>query len=405
MPKIWAADSALQHEGQAASAPGAMPPAVPPPPFAAIVVAAGQGLRAGQPVPKQFALWRGKPVVRHSVEALLAGGADPVVVAIAPNSEELAKDALEGLECVTLADGGETRQQSVLNALEALAPAAPSHVLIHDAARPNLPPEIIARLLDALGEAGGAVPVLPVVDSLLTAEKGKMAGRAEREALRRVQTPQAFRFAEILAAHRVWTGEPSAGDDAQVLHAAGGTVALVEGDARLAKLTFAQDFAAIAPSVRVGMGYDVHRLAAGEELWLGGVLIPHDKGLAGHSDADVALHAVVDALLGAIGEGDIGTHFPPSDPRWKGADSATFVLHAAELVRQARYGVGNLDLTIVCEAPKIGPHRPAMRARIAELLGVDIAAVSVKATTTEGLGFAGRGEGIAAQAVASLIRF
>lgn len=404
MPKIWATDSALQHEGQAASAPRAMSPAPPLPPFAAIVVAAGQGVRAGQAVPKQFALWRGKPVVRHSVEALLASGANPLVVAIAPGSEERAKEALRELDGVSFVAGGETRQQSVCNALEALAPAAPTHVLIHDAARPDLPDEVIARLLDALRQAPGAVPVLPVVDSLLAADGGRMAGPADREALRRVQTPQAFRFDTILAAHRAWRGGSNAGDDAQVLHAAGGTVALVEGDPRLAKLTFAEDFAAAAPAVRVGMGYDVHRLAAGEELWLGGVLIPHDQGLAGHSDADVALHAIVDALLGAIGEGDIGTHFPPSDARWKGADSASFLLYAAELVRHAGYGVGNVDLTIVCEAPKIGPHRPVMRARIAELLGVDIDAVSVKATTTERLGFTGRGEGIAAHAVASLLR-
>jgi 2-C-methyl-D-erythritol 4-phosphate cytidylyltransferase / 2-C-methyl-D-erythritol 2,4-cyclodiphosphate synthase len=372
------------------------------PPFAAIVVAAGQGLRAGQQVPKQYARCRGKPVVRHSVEALLACGADPLVVAIAPEADELALEALAGLPQVTLVYGGDTRQRSVSNALEALAETAPEHVLIHDAARPDLPRTVVERLLAALAGSPGAVPVLPVIDSLVVAEAESMAGPARREELRRVQTPQAFRFNAILAAHRAWASEADAGDDAQVLHAAGGEVSLVEGDARLAKLTFAEDFAVDAPAVRVGMGYDVHRLAPGEELWLGGVLIPHHKGLAGHSDADVALHAIVDAILGALGQGDIGTHFPPSDPKWKGAASALFVEHAAALAREAGYAIAHVDCTLICEAPKIGPHRAAMRDRIAGLLGVAPSAVSIKATTTEGLGFTGRSEGIAAQAVATL---
>ena len=374
------------------------------PPFAAIVVAAGQGLRAGQPVPKQFALWRGKPVVRYSVEALLAAGATRVVVAIPSGAESLAQDALAGLTGFDLVTGGRTRQNSVANALEYLSATPCEHVLIHDAARPDLPSAVVARLLSALGDHAGAIPVLPVVDSLALDERGVMAGTADRDSLRRVQTPQAFRFADILAAHRLAGAGSSAGDDAQVLRAAGGEIALVAGDERLAKLTYAEDFIPALPSIRTGMGYDVHRLAAGEELWLGGIRIEHDKGLAGHSDADVGLHALVDAILGAIGEGDIGSHFPPSDPQWKGASSDRFLSHAVGLAREAGYGIGNVDLTLICEAPKIGPHRSAMRARIAELLGVDIARVSVKATTTERLGFAGRGEGIAAQAIASLIR-
>lgn len=384
-----------------------MAPAPPPaalPPFAAIVVAAGQGLRAGQPLPKQYAQWRGKPLVRHSVAALLDAGAAPVVVAIAPGTDDLATRALAGLAGVTLVEGGGTRQQSVGRALEAMAAHSPDNVLIHDAARPDVPAEVICRLLAALRDLPGVVPVLPVVDSLLHASEGRMAGAADRGALRRVQTPQAFRFADILAAHRAWEGKPNAGDDAQVLHAAGGEVALVNGHERLAKQTFAEDFTASAPSVRVGMGYDVHRLAAGEELWLGGIRIPHDKGLAGHSDADVALHAIVDALLGALGEGDIGTHFPPSDPVWKGAASGLFVEHAAQLAREAGYTVAHVDCTLICEAPRIVPHREAMRARIAQLLGMSAQAVSIKATTTEGLGFTGRREGIAAQAVATLQR-
>lgn len=373
------------------------------PPLAAIVVAAGKGLRAGQPLPKQFASWRGKPLVRHSVEALAAAGADPIIVAIPEGAEVLAREALAGIDGVELVTGGATRQGSVRRGLEALAPRAPSAVLIHDAARPALARPVIERLMAALGEHAGAIPVLPVVDSLALDDGGTMGGSAEREALRRVQTPQAFLFPDILAAHRAWPGEPAAGDDAQVLRAAGGTVALVEGDEALAKLTFAEDFMTRRPPIRTGMGFDVHRLAPGEDLWLGGMFIPHDRGLAGHSDADVALHALVDALLGAIGEGDIGSHFPPSDPQWKGAASSRFVEHAAALVAAAGYEIANVDLTIICEAPRIGPHRDAMRARIAQLLAIDARGVSVKATTTEGLGLTGRGEGIAAQAIATLV--
>ncbi len=373
-------------------------------PFAAVIVAAGQGLRAGQPLPKQFALWRGKPVVRHSAEALWAAGASPIMVAIPEGADELAAAALAGIPGVRLITGGATRQQSVRLALEALAGSAPARVLIHDAARPVLPLAVIERLVAALDAQPGAIPVLPVVDSLTAAEGALMGAPAQREALRRVQTPQAFRFAEILAAHRNWTEAAAAGDDAQVARADGLAVVLVEGDELLHKLTFASDFAAAAPAVRVGTGYDVHRLATGEELWLCGVKIDHDRGLAGHSDADVAIHALVDAILGAIGSGDIGSHFPPSDPQWKGASSDRFLVHAVKLAAEAGYRIGNVDVTIVCEAPKIGPHREAMRLRLAELLGTGVEAVSVKATTTEKLGFTGRGEGIAAQAAATLLR-
>jgi 2-C-methyl-D-erythritol 4-phosphate cytidylyltransferase/2-C-methyl-D-erythritol 2,4-cyclodiphosphate synthase len=375
----------------------------PSPRTAAVVVAAGRGVRSGQALPKQFASWRGKPVVRHSVDALVRAGVTPVVVVIPEGAEAAARAALAGLE-VALVTGGETRQQSVRNGLEALAADPPAQVLIHDAARPLLPAEVIARLDAALVDHEAAIPVLSVVDSLAHVAGVMMGQPADREALRRVQTPQAFRFPAILAAHRAWPGAPDAGDDAQVAQAAGIAVALVEGDEALRKLTFAADFAAAAPPVRVGTGYDVHRLAEGEDLWLCGVRIEHPQGLAGHSDADVAIHALVDALLGAIGAGDIGQHFPPGDPQWQGASSDRFLSHAAALVAEAGYAIGNADVTIVCEAPKLAPHREAMRARLAELLGVDIGAVSVKATTTERLGFTGRGEGIAAQAVASLVR-
>jgi 2-C-methyl-D-erythritol 4-phosphate cytidylyltransferase/2-C-methyl-D-erythritol 2,4-cyclodiphosphate synthase len=375
------------------------------PSTAAVIVAAGQGLRAGQPVPKQFARWRGKPVVRHSVEALAAAGISPIVVAIPAGTHEIAAAALEAVDEVRLITGGDTRQQSVRLGLEALAGDAPDHVLIHDAARPLVPAAVVSRLLTALVTQPGAIPVLPVVDSLAHAEGTLLGSPARRETLRRVQTPQAFRFSAILAAHRAWNGEPNAGDDAQVAQAAGLEIALVEGDEALHKLTFASDFADGSPALRVGSGYDVHRLAAGEELWLCGVRIEHPRGLAGHSDADVAIHALVDALLGAVGAGDIGQHFPPSDPQWRGVSSDRFLAHALMLVGQAGYMVANVDVTLICEEPRIGPHRETMRARLAELLGVEVAMVSVKATTTERLGFTGRGEGIAAQALATVARF
>lgn len=372
---------------------------------AAIVVAAGQGLRAGQPVPKQFALWRGKPVLRHSVEALAEAGVTPIVVAIPEGADDLAAQALAGIPGVRFVTGGATRQQSVRIGLELLSRDDPALVLIHDAARPILPRAVIDRLVTALATHPGAIPVLPVIDSLAHCEPDDVMGApARREDLRRVQTPQAFRYAEILAAHRDWPGEPQAGDDAQVARAAGLTVAMVPGDEALHKLTFASDFGENLPPVRVGTGYDVHALAQGEELWLCGVQIDHSHGLTGHSDADVAIHALVDAMLGAIAAGDIGQHFPPSDPQWRGACSAQFLAHAAKLVAEAGYTLAHADLTIICEAPKIGPHREAMRASLAAILGVPVGQVSVKATTTERLGFTGRREGIAAQAVATLVR-
>lgn len=381
-----------------------MPAPSPTPPFAAIVVAAGKGLRAGQSLPKQFAPWRGKPLLRHSVEALAQAGANPLIIVIPEDAEAVTSQALRGRDVTRFVTGGATRQLSVRAALEALEGDAPERVLIHDAARPVLPSAVIARLVEALEGHTGAIPVLPVIDSLALEQGGTMVGCAERERLRRVQTPQAFHYRAILEAHRAWQGEASAGDDARVALAAGLEVVMVEGDERLKKLTFAEDFMEAAPPVRSGTGYDVHRLVEGEELWLGGIRIPHDKGLSGHSDADVAIHALVDALLGAAGAGDIGAHFPPSDPQWKGAASDRFLAHAATFVAKAGYRIGNVDVTIICEAPKIGPHREAMRARLAEIMGVDTGCVSVKATTTEGLGFTGRGEGIAAQAIATIVR-
>ena len=365
---------------------------------AAIVVAAGQGLRAGGNVPKQFAPWRGKPLVRHSVEALMRAGVARIVVVIPAGAEAMARNALAGLDVEFIA-GGATRQDSVAAGLALLTNRPPDAVLIHDAARPGLSSPVIGRLLQALESASGAVPVLPVVDSLYRDGSGPVA----RDALFRIQTPQAFRFGDILAAHRDWSGTTTAGDDADVARAARLEVALVEGDEALRKVTYAADLATSQRYSRTGFGFDVHRLAVGEELWLCGVKIEHSHGLSGHSDADVALHALTDAVLGAAAAGDIGDHFPPSDPQWRGASSDRFLAHAVALAAEAGYGVAHVDVTIVCEAPRIGPHKAAMRARLAVILKIDVSAVSVKATTTERLGFTGRGEGIAAQAVATLV--
>ena len=380
---------------------------VPLPSFAAVIVAAGKGLRVGGDTPKQFREWRDKPVLQHSADALVTAGCERIVVVAPKGLHAEAKAAAGNPDNAIIVDGGRTRQDSVRAGLEALAEFQPERVLVHDAARPDLPQSVIERLLNTLGSHPGAIPTLPVVDSLAVASDAQtMAGKADREVLRRVQTPQAFRYSDILAAHRAWTGATDAGDDAQVLAASGGSVALVEGDERLKKITFAEDFAdgMSTAHFRVGQGYDVHRLQPGEELWLCGIQLEHDKGLAGHSDADVALHAITDAVLGAIGDGDIGTHFPPSDPRWAGARSGQFLEHAVKLAGRAGYALGNIDLTIICEAPKIGPHRPAMRSEVARLTALDEGAVSIKATTTERLGFTGREEGIAAQAIVSLTK-
>ncbi|BEV00535.1 bifunctional 2-C-methyl-D-erythritol 4-phosphate cytidylyltransferase/2-C-methyl-D-erythritol 2,4-cyclodiphosphate synthase [Novosphingobium olei] len=373
---------------------------------AAIIVAAGKGLRAGGEVPKQFARWRGAPLLRHSAQAMAKAGIAPIVVAIPAGWDDVAAQALSGLDEIVLVHGGETRQESVRLSLQALEEHRPTNVLIHDAARPDLPARVIEDLVTALASKPGAIPVLPVVDSVVRGDEGVRVKSVSRDGLYRVQTPQAFRFAEILAAYRAWQGVADAGDDAEVGQAAGLAIGLVQGDQRLRKVTFATDLEEISlpeRHPRTGLGFDVHRLAEGEELWLCGIRVPHDKGLAGHSDADVAIHALVDAILGAIGAGDIGDHFPPSDPQWKGASSDRFLAHAVALARKAGYRPGNVDVTIICEAPKIGPHKPAMRARLAKIMGADIDQVSVKATTTERLGLTGRGEGIAAQAVAVMV--
>jgi 2-C-methyl-D-erythritol 4-phosphate cytidylyltransferase/2-C-methyl-D-erythritol 2,4-cyclodiphosphate synthase len=373
----------------------------------ALLVAAGSGSRAGSDLPKQYRRLAGKPVLLHALAGLRHPRIEEVRVVIGRGQETLYSDAIGAASLPSPLTGGAERRISVLNGLEAVAAEGGSDiVLIHDAARPFLRAEVVDRLIAALDEVDAAVPVLPVVDTLARGD-GTLGETVPREGLVRVQTPQAFRFDAILAAHRAWQGG-AATDDAQVARAAGIAVATVEGDTMLEKLTYEEDFARAEERLRArmvsrtGMGFDVHAFADGESLWMGGILIPHERGLAGHSDADVLLHAVTDALLGAIGEGDIGVHFPPSDPQWRGAASSRFVEHARSLI-EARWGrIDHVDATIIAEAPKIGPYRDAIRRSLAALLRLPLERVSIKATTTERLGFTGRGEGIAAQAIATV---
>lgn len=368
----------------------------------ALLMAAGTGERAGGPIAKQLAMLGGKPLLSWPYKTLTAHpGIDAVIVVTAAALIEPVAVALAGAKIVV---GGATRQASVAAGLAAAEGA--DRVLVHDAARPLLPAAVIDRVLAALDTHEGATPALAVADTLARSD-GALGDTVPRDTLVRIQTPQAFRAATLRAAHSA-AQDDAATDDAQLVRRLGGAVALVQGDPMLEKVTYPEDFAAAEARLaarlisRSATGFDVHRLEAGEELWLGGVLVPHDKGLSGHSDADVALHALTDALLGTIGAGDIGTHFPPTDPQWKGAASHQFLTHAVDMIAAGGGVIDFADLTLICEAPKIGPHRDAMRARIAELLRIPPSRVSVKATTTERLGFAGRGEGIAAQAIATV---
>ena len=362
-----------------------------------LIVAAGKGERTGSVLPKQYAPIAGRPMLAWSHAAFAAHPAiDDIVVAIGADQEALLKKVLPG---ATYVIGGDTRRDSVRHGIEAIGQA--DRILIHDAARPFVSAAVIDRLLSALDAADGAIPVLPVADTLVAAD----GANVPRAGLSRVQTPQAFRFDIVRRAHVDWQGDAPT-DDAQMVRALGGSVALVQGDAMLEKVTWPEDFAVAEGRVgwetRMATGFDVHRLQDGEELWLGGIRVPHHQGLSGHSDADVALHALTDALLGTIAAGDIGLHFPPSDPQWRGAESGQFLRHAAGLIAARGGRIDFVDLTIICEAPKIGPHRAAIQSRIAELLSLSTDRVSVKATTTEQLGFTGRGEGIAAQAAATV---
>lgn len=373
----------------------------------AIIVAAGAGLRAGGGVPKQYRPVAGEPLLRHAVRGLIGHPAiSGVSVVINPDCRDLYDGAVAGLPLPVPISGGATRQHSVRAGLEALATDPPDIVLVHDAARAFVPASVIDALITAFADPAvdGACPALPQVDSLRRGTDGRFSGSVDRDGLWRVQTPQAFRFPAILAAHRA--AAPGQTDDVAIALAAGLAIAITPGDERAFKVTEPNDFAKADAmtnySSRAASGFDVHRFGTGDHVWLCGVKIPHDAGLIGHSDADAGLHALTDALLGTIAAGDIGDHFPPSDERWRGAASDQFLAHAAALVRERGGIIDHVDVTLICERPKIGPHREAMRARIAGILAIDTSRVSVKATTTEKLGFTGRQEGIAAQAMASV---
>jgi 2-C-methyl-D-erythritol 4-phosphate cytidylyltransferase/2-C-methyl-D-erythritol 2,4-cyclodiphosphate synthase len=370
----------------------------------ALIVAAGSGSRMGGDVPKQYRVLGGKPVLAHAVDALASHPRiDAVRVVIGPGQEEMAEIALGRRDVGSLIVGGAERADSVRAGLAAIGDGI---VLVHDAARPFCPPDVIDRLLDALDGHDGAVPVLALADTIATGGR-TIDAMVDRSALLRVQTPQAFHVEDLLYAYdEAKRCAPT--DESTVMVEAGLKVATVEGDPMLEKLTSSADFeraeAALAARLvtRIGMGFDVHAFAGPGPLMMGGIEIVHDRGLAGHSDADVVLHAITDALLGAAGLGDIGEHFPPSDPQWKGAASAIFLAHAADLIRTRGGIIDHVDCTVIAEAPRVGPHRAAMRSKVAEILALAESQVSIKATTTERLGFAGRGEGIAAQAVASV---
>jgi 2-C-methyl-D-erythritol 4-phosphate cytidylyltransferase/2-C-methyl-D-erythritol 2,4-cyclodiphosphate synthase len=385
---------------------------------AALIVAAGRGTRAGGgAIPKQYALLGGRPVLRWAVDAFAAHAKIDLVQVIIHPDDAQRFGSIGGFtdKLMPAVHGGASRQGSVLAGLEALAVRAPGAVLIHDAARPFVASDVIDRVLDRLGRTAGAIAAEPVSDTLKRAsERQTIAGTVERAGLWRAQTPQGFHFAAILEAHRraAAAGRDDFTDDAAIAEWAGIEVALVAGSPRNVKITTAEDLAlaqrlvaATRPSeeVRTGNGYDVHRLVPGDRLWLCGVKIAHTHRLEGHSDADVGLHALTDAILGALGDGDIGQHFPPSDPQWKGAASRLFLADAARRVAERGGRIANVDVTLLCEAPRIAPHRDAMRAAIAAILAIDEARVGVKATTTEGLGFTGRGEGIAAMATATIV--
>jgi 2-C-methyl-D-erythritol 4-phosphate cytidylyltransferase/2-C-methyl-D-erythritol 2,4-cyclodiphosphate synthase len=367
--------------------------------IAAILVAAGTGSRFGGATPKQLLLLHGKPVLRHAAEALL----DDINLLQPVGDAALIGPALAGIPHLPIVPGGAERQDSVRAGLEALQPHAPDIVLVHDAARPIIPPGTIAAVLAALNNHPGAIPALAVSDTLKRGAENRITETVPRKNLFRAQTPQGFRYPVLLRLHQQ-AGGAAATDDAALLEAAGLAVALVEGAEQNIKLTLPADFARLEHLLgarmipRIGNGFDVHAMEAGRKMIICGVEIPFEKGLAGHSDADVGIHALCDAIYGALAEGDIGRHFPPSEANWKDADSARFLRHAAERIAARGGRLANADITLICERPKITPHAPAMRARLAELLGVAIDLISVKATTTERLGFTGRGEGIAAQA-------
>lgn len=376
--------------------------------IAVVLVAAGRGSRMGGGLPKQWRALAGQPVLAHTIDAFRRAGLGRIVLVLHPDDAHHATGF--GLPWVA---GGATRAQSVRAALEHLAQDPPESVLIHDGARPLVSEALIERVLGALQTSVAAAPALSVTDALWRGDGERVQGTHPRDGLYRAQTPQGFRFAPILAAHRAHAGD--AADDVAVAMAAGLDVAIVEGEEENLKLTHPADFTRAEAlisrrdrqetgmDIRTGNGFDVHRFGPGDHVWLCGVKVPHGRSLQGHSDADVGMHALTDAIYGALAEGDIGRHFPPSDPQWKGAASHIFLRHAIDLARERGFRLANADVTLICEMPKIGPHALAMQQALADILGIEPGRVSVKATTSERLGFTGREEGIAAISTATLV--
>ncbi|MCB1362991.1 MAG: bifunctional 2-C-methyl-D-erythritol 4-phosphate cytidylyltransferase/2-C-methyl-D-erythritol 2,4-cyclodiphosphate synthase [Rhodobacteraceae bacterium] len=376
---------------------------------AALIVAAGRGQRAGGAVPKQWRELAGKRVADWTIEAFRAAPGIAHIVLVVAEADRAHWAGLDARHGLILTTGGADRAASVRAGLLALWGLGIDKLLIHDAARPCVRPETIASVIDALDDHQGAAPGLAVTDALWTGKDGFVTGIRDRDGLFAAQTPQGFRYEGIIAAHTAHDHDPAA-DDVAIARAAGMAVAILPGDPDNIKITRAQDFDRAERilgghmNIRLGNGFDVHRFGPGDHVTLCGVAVPHDRGLKGHSDADVGMHAITDAIYGALAQGDIGRHFPPSDPQWKGAASDTFLRHAAGLAARAGYRIANLDCTLICESPRIGPHADSMRATLARIAGVAAGAVSVKATTSERLGFTGRGEGIAAMATATLVR-
>lgn len=373
---------------------------------AALIVAAGRGTRAGGELPKQWHTLAGKRVIDWTLQAFKnTPEITDIAVILHPDDMNILSNP-----DIIVAVGGKTRAESVRNGLEALSDRDVGQVLIHDAARCCISPEQISGIVEklTLTTSSGVAPALPVTDALWLGDEGKVSGTHDRTGLFRAQTPQAFAFLSILTAHRDYTGDTAA-DDVEVARSSGLDVEIIEGYETNLKITYAQDFLRAEKilkgqmDIRVGSGFDVHRFGPGDHVMLCGVAIPHERGLQGHSDADVGLHTITDAIYGALAEGDIGRHFPPSDPQWKGAESHIFLRHAVQLATEKGFKINNVDITMMCERPKIGPHADAMREKLSDIMGIELSRVSVKATTTERLGFTGREEGIAAQAVTTLV--
>lgn len=376
---------------------------------AAIIVAAGRGQRVGGEIPKQYLSVGGIPILRHTVNVFMENTSiDYIQIIIHPDDRNLYDEAIGELELPEPINGGDTRQKSVLNGLEAVSEIMPEYVYIHDAARPFLDQKVLNTLIEEVENSGAVIPALPVTDTIKYMTTDKIDSTLDRNLLYRAQTPQAFRYKAIYMAHRRFENSDLT-DDSAVAEKAGLTVRIIEGSEDNFKITTQNDLEKAKlmtgnsyTDVRIGYGVDVHAFEDGDHVILGGIKIPHDKKLSGHSDADVALHAITDAILGAIAMGDIGDHFPPSDDKWKGASSDIFLKHAVNFVSERDGVIANVDLTLICEEPKIGPHRDVIRDKISEIMDLDIARVSVKATTTEKLGFTGKKEGIMAQAIATV---